>query len=104
MLHNLNFTASQMAEQFQCSVQLIYKSLYDAGLKQRTRYSNLDDTALDEKIHELQDQYPNAGSVVCACILLLKTTFVQCKFETSGSKVSLLGLDILLWMSLQNLC
>ncbi|CAC5379132.1 unnamed protein product [Mytilus coruscus] len=64
MLHDLNFTASQMAEQFQCSVQLIYKSLYDAGLKKRTRYSNLDDTALDEKIHELQDQYPNAGSVM----------------------------------------
>ncbi|XP_048762481.2 uncharacterized protein LOC125671033 isoform X2 [Ostrea edulis] len=69
MLYDLNFTATQMAEKFGCSVPLIYKRLHETGLKLRDGYSNISDTELDSKVSLLQTKFPNAGSVMMSDML-----------------------------------
>lgn len=63
MLYDMNYTAPQMATHFGCSAQLIYKRLYEVGLKLRERYTTVTNTELDEKVQALQTRFPNAGSV-----------------------------------------
>ena len=64
MFYEMNYTVPQMSEQFGYSKQLVYKHLYDAGLKQRDRYTTFSQEQLDEKVAQLQTKFPNAGSVV----------------------------------------
>ena len=64
MLFKLNYTVPEMAKHFGCSAKLIYKKLYGLKLKQRDRYTSVDDEELDEKVEVLQQKYPNSGSVV----------------------------------------
>ncbi|XP_061197767.1 uncharacterized protein LOC133205891 [Saccostrea echinata] len=79
MLHNLNFTAKQMAEHFQCSPEVVYRRLKAIGLHQRDKYSTMSDEELDIEVQELQKKFPNAGSVMMYGLLRTKGIQVQRK-------------------------
>ncbi|XP_033729585.1 uncharacterized protein LOC117318741 [Pecten maximus] len=77
MLHNMNYTAKQMAQHFGCSAKVVYKRLYACGLHQRDKYSNITDDALDSVVAQTQTSFPNAGSVMMSGIIQAKGTLVQ---------------------------
>ncbi|XP_031343056.1 uncharacterized protein LOC116170691 [Photinus pyralis] len=56
-----------MANHFKCSVATVYKRCYKYGIHLRDRYSNnLTAEELITKIGDLQEKFPNAGSVMMA--------------------------------------
>ena len=71
-MHKLNYSARKMADLFGCSTQTVYKNLYSLGLKQRDRFTDIDNAELDEKVQALQTKYPNSGSVVRLIFYILK--------------------------------
>ena len=63
LFHQQGYTAKMMARHFGCSTQLVYKRLYEEGIKMRDRYSSAPDDVY-AKVKDLHEQFPNSGSEV----------------------------------------
>lgn len=61
------YSAKQVAEQLKCSTSVVYKRLYQEGLKCRDRYSDIDDETLIQEMQEIHKRFPNAGCEVLHC-------------------------------------
>ena len=63
--YNANYKGTQMAKQFSCCNNVVYKRLKEEGFSLKGRYSlEGDDDALDEKTKDIHNAFPNAGSKV----------------------------------------
>ncbi|KAB0804623.1 hypothetical protein PPYR_01595 [Photinus pyralis] len=70
IFYNEGYTAKRMAKHFKCSTSIIYKKLYEHGIKLRSKYTDIEDEALRTKIIDLHQTHPNSGSVVSTLIFL----------------------------------
>jgi hypothetical protein len=52
----------------------VYKKLYDAGIKQRSRYAILDRSQLLTEVETIKEQFPNCGTEVH--IMLIQSNWV----------------------------
>lgn len=66
LLREKGFTADEMGSQLGCSPSLIYKKLASENLQLRKKYSNIDESELDEAVRDLHARHHNAGvEVIC---------------------------------------
>ncbi|XP_031328425.1 uncharacterized protein LOC116159560 isoform X2 [Photinus pyralis] len=77
IFYNEGYTAKRMAKHFKCSTSIIYKKLYEHGIKLRSKYTDIEDEALRTKIIDLHQTHPNSGSVIIAGFLRAEGITVQ---------------------------
>ncbi|XP_071488102.1 uncharacterized protein [Diadema antillarum] len=68
-LHKSGYTARRMALLFHCSTSLVYKRLYEEGIKMRDKFSTITDEELKAVIADLQKFFPNSGAEMMTGLL-----------------------------------
>ncbi|XP_057330115.1 uncharacterized protein LOC130670701 [Microplitis mediator] len=77
LLYNEGFTAINMAKCLGCSMQTVYKKLYELNLPIRARYNQISDDELKAKINQIHQEHPNAGQTMMQAYLEARNINVQ---------------------------